>query len=106
MITFELISKIRNNWKKASYDFNFKIISPYIIDMCGVKKEIFAHISSYGSPNGTIIGLISPPEYEIDEDIFEWSKINNVFVSFISAEGLLEYNKKYFEDILSDWGRY
>lgn len=99
--------KVRNIWENASKDFNFKFISPFEINIGNSNIiTIFGHISGYGSVNGTLIEIISPPEFNIDKRISEYAKENNFYYSFINEEFFKFYDYDYFKGILDDWGKY
>ncbi|GGH32949.1 hypothetical protein FAZ19_23480 [Sphingobacterium alkalisoli] len=103
IVNKEHILKARENWQKAAYNFKFEIITPYFISVKGSEKEVFAFVPAYGSSNGTIIELTSPPEYNTDKEIMEWASDNDLFCSFINVDNLLEYDERYFVEILDDW---
>jgi hypothetical protein len=103
MMTKQQIDVARNNWTKASMSLGFKLTSPYFIEFNGSKREVFAFLPEFGSPNGIIVNLTSPPEYETDIEIIEWARENKVFYSFISVESCLKYREDYFRDTLDDW---
>jgi hypothetical protein len=51
----------RENLIKASNDVGFKIVTPYFYKSDNYNIELFAFLPEYGSINGLIIDLISPP---------------------------------------------
>jgi hypothetical protein len=106
MITKEQFEQARLNWQKASKNLFFEIITPYFIEINGIKKELFAFLPEYGSPNGTIICLTSPPHYETDSEIIQWSKENKFYYSFLNVEEFQEYDEECLNEILEDWMKY
>ena len=104
MISEKEIAKARENFILASKDFDFVFHSPFVL-----KETLtsFGFIENYGSKNGVVVCLSSPPDYRSDPEIIEWCKQNNCFCSFINAETLpREYKRSYFRELLRDWGRY
>lgn len=98
-----VIEKVRQQFVKASKEFNFTFISPYPLDE---KNDLFAFgfIDGYASKNGAIIALVEPPQYEADKDVIEWCKKHNRWFSQINIEPLLgEYDSSYFQELLDDW---
>jgi hypothetical protein len=96
----------RMNWIKASSELSFNIISPYIYQFHDRNIEIFAYLPEYGSKKGILYDIIFPPEYETNKDVIHIAKIMECFCSFINIDTIQEYNKKYFEETLNDWGKY
>jgi len=92
-----------NNWLKASNKLAFNIITPYSIIIEGKPKEIFAFLPNYGSPNGSIVVLITS-QFEIDNEIINWAKSNGIFYSFIYIDSFFTYDEEFFKEILLDWG--
>jgi hypothetical protein len=103
MIAQKQIDSARKAWLQASETLNFKIITPYFLEINGKKKEIFAFLPEYGSSNGMIIGLAS--QYE-DKEIRNWSTKHACYCSFIYVENHLVYNENIFRDSLEDWGKF
>ena len=97
------IDLVRKSWIKASEILNFKIITPHFLDINGTKREVFAFLPEYGSPNGMIIGLSY--QYE-DEDLRNWCIQHCLFCSFIYIESHLIYDEIIFKDALEDWGKF
>ena len=98
-----VIEKVRQQFVKASKEFNFTFISPYLLDE---KNDLFAFgfIDGYASKNGAIIALVEPPQYEAEKDVIEWCKKHNRWFSQINIEPLLgEYDSSYFQELLDDW---
>jgi hypothetical protein len=106
MITRKQIELARENWVKASLFLFFKITTPYYIEINGSKKEVFAFLPEYGSPNGSIVCLISSPDFEIDNEVINWANENNLYYSFVNVENFQVYREDYFEEILEDWTKY
>jgi hypothetical protein len=106
MITIEQIERARENWIKASLSLRFRLVTPYFVDVNGIKKEVFAFLPEYGSSNGVIICLTSAPDFETDRDIINWAKENKFFYSFINIESCQKYDEDYFRDALEDWVKY
>lgn len=106
MITIKQIEIAGANWIKASIELKFDIFSPFIFENNGIKKNAFALLPEYGSPHGTILGLISAPEFETDSAIVEWAKMNNLYYSFINIESCLYYDEVLIKETLEDWKKY
>lgn len=106
MIDIELLNRARANWRKASSELCFEFISPYIIEVNGERREAFAFLPEYGSPNGTIICLTYAPNYTIDNEIIKWAQENKLFYSFIDIKDSLYYDKDYLTQTLEDWIKY
>jgi hypothetical protein len=106
MISMKQVKIARVNWIKASVDLNFKIVTPYQILVNGRKDDAFAFLPGYGSPNGTLVNLVSAPEFKVDVDIVKLAKELNCHYSFINIESCLEYNKYFFQETLEDWMKY
>ena len=102
-ITNKQFELARKNWVEASIKLNFKIVTPYFIEINGRKKEVFAFLPEYGSPNGTIMYLTCATEFETNSEIVNWAKKNKYFYSFINIETLQKYDENYFKEILDDW---
>lgn len=110
MITKEIESTVRSNWLRAAHELNFKIITPYNINIDGNNKEVFAFLPDYGSEQGAIVCLSAEPDcnWHIKssdhKEIWTWGIANERFVSIINiANEELVYDKEYFIDILEDW---
>jgi hypothetical protein len=106
MITERQINLAKETWLKAAEVFDIEILIPYSLSINGMDKEIFAYISGYGSPNGTIICLMSGPNWEIDNEISSWAKDNNIFYSCLNVELFQNYDKKHFIELLKDWKKF
>jgi hypothetical protein len=98
------IEIVRNNWIRASKEFNFQIIMPYFLTINGIEQEVFAFLPEYGSPNGMIIDLII--DYEMNDKIRDFAVFNSYFCSFVSVENFLTYDRDFFIDALDDWGKF
>ena len=94
----------REKFELAANDFDFVFHSPYALTET---LSVFGYIENYGSKNGTVICLTSPPGFPTDQFVIDWCKQMECFVSFISIEPLLgEYKAPYFREMLRDWGKY
>ena len=103
IMTREHIEKARQQFVKASKEFNFTFISPYPLDE-DTNLYAFGFIDDYASKNGAIIALVEPPQYEADQNVIEWCKNHNRWFSQINIEPLLgEYDRSYFQELLDDW---
>ena len=99
----DVIEKARQQFVKASKEFNFTFISPYPLDE-DANLYAFGFIDGYASKNGAIIALVEPPQYEADQNVIEWCKNHNRWFSQINIEPLLgEYDRSYFQELLDDW---
>ena len=99
----EQIDLARKAWLQASEILNFKIVTPYFLNLNGKEKEVFAFLPEYGSPSGMIIGRYSQHE---DKFIRNWTMKQGCYSSFINLESHLVYNEDIFKDVLEDWGKY
>ena len=72
-MTQENIEKVRQQFVKASKEFNFTFISPYPLDE-KINLFAFGFIDGYGSKSGAIITLEEPPQYEADKNVVGWCK--------------------------------
>jgi hypothetical protein len=106
MITADQIKIARETWIKASDDLGFNIVTPYFLMVDGRKQEIFAFLPEYGSYKGTFVFLMSPPDYNTDNYLSKWARKRKIFFSFINIDDFLNYDKKYFREILKDWRKY
>lgn len=97
---------VRNNWIRASEALGFRILLSYKLIISEKEKTAFAFLPEYGSKNGAIIELTSPPDYETDKKIITWAKKNECFCSFLNVERYLTYNEKFFIETLEDWGKF
>ena len=106
MITETQHERAVQNFSLAAQEFDFKFQEPFVINE---ELRAFGHITKYGSKNGTVICLCSPPDYSVDreKEILDWCQENGFYCSFLNAELLTgEYNRSYFRDMLRDWGKY
>ena len=104
MFTDEQIKNARNNFALAAEEFGFEFVSPFALTD---EIEAFGYISNYGSKNGVVICLITPPDYLSDSRVADWCKEMDCFYSFLSIELITgEYKRSYFREILRDWGKY
>ena len=102
-MTPENIEKARRQFIKASAEFDFTFISPYLLDE---QKGLFAFgfIDDFGSKEGIVIDLLEPPFYEGNRDVACWCEECGRCISRISAVPLLEeYDSSYFKAMLDDW---
>ena len=81
-MTQENIEKARQQFVKASKEFNFTFISPYPLDE-KINLFAFGFIDGYGSKSGAIITLEEPPQYEADKNVVEWCQKHDRWLSFI-----------------------
>ena len=102
----DVIEKARQQFVKASEEFNFTFISPYPLDK-DTNLYAFGFIDGYASKNGAIIALVEPPQYEAEKaekDVVEWCEKHNRWFSKFNIEPLLgEYDSSYFQELLDDW---
>ncbi|OYU95934.1 MAG: hypothetical protein CFE21_05840 [Bacteroidetes bacterium B1(2017)] len=96
----------RTNWLKASLELKFQIISPYFITTGAETWEAFAFLPELGSPNGCLLLVIGPPEFEIDIRLINWAKENQIYYSCLNLDTLQEYDSNYFKETLDDWGSF
>ena len=104
MLVDEQIKNARHNFILASEEFGFEFVSPFNLTD---EMEVFGYISSYGSKNGVVICLTSPPDCYTDKRVVDWCKEANCFYSFLNIELFAgEYKRAYFREMLRDWGKY
>ena len=104
MLVDEQIKNARHNFMLASEEFGFEFVSPFNLTD---EIEVFGHISNYGSKNGVVIGLITAPDFLIDNRVTDWCKEKGCFYSFLNLELLTgEYKRSYFREMLRDWDKY
>ena len=106
MITETQLENAIENFYLAAQDFNFKFQEPFVINE---DIRVFGHVTSYGSKNGTVVCLCSPPDYSVnhEKEILDWFRGNGFFCSFLNIELLTgEYNRSSFREMLRDWGKY
>ena len=104
MISKSLEQIAREKFELAAKDFDFAFHSPYALTDT---LSAFGYIENYGSKNGVVICLTEPPDFSTNQDVYNWCKQMDRFVSFISIEPLLEeYKTSYFREMLRDWGKY
>jgi hypothetical protein len=106
MTTPKQVDIARANLLKASKELGFKVITPFVLDGNNLPHVAFAYLPDYGSPRGTVVGLISAPTYETDKAVERWAEANNCFYSFLNVEALLAYSQEYFLELLKDWAEY
>lgn len=106
MITRQQVELARKNWIDASKNFMFELVTPYFIEIDGNEKEIFAFLPKYGSLNGTIVCLISAPNFEIDSELSQWADKNNFYCSFVNIKKFINFDESSFKEILNDWMKY
>ncbi len=98
-----MIEKARANFVRASEEFGFTFISPYLIDE---EKGIsaFGFIAGYGSYYGAVIDLIEPPLFETNKELAEICVNKHMWYSFLNIEPLMgKYDPYYFQELLDDW---
>ena len=99
----DVIEKARQQFVKASEEFNFTFISPYPLDK-NTNLYAFGFIDGYASKNGAVIALVEPPQYEVEKDVIEWCEKHNRWFCKLNIEPLLrEYDSSYFQELLDDW---
>ena len=104
MLVDEQIKNARHNFMLASEEFGFEFVSPFNLTD---EMEVFGYISNYGSKNGVVICLTSPPDCYTDKRVVDWCKEANCFYSFLNIELFAgEYKRAYFREMLRDWGKY
>lgn len=100
----EKLRKVRASFEQAAQDFDFTFTSPY--ELPG-GLTAFAHIDHYGSEKGTVIFLVFPPDFEVQEGAVAKCKAEGFFSSYLNVELLLNgYSRAYFREMLRDWGRF
>lgn len=104
MLADNQIKMARRNFILASEEFGFEFVSPFNLTN---EIEVFGYISNYGSKNGVVVCLTTPPDFLIDNRVADWCKETDCFYSFLNIELLAgEYKRSYFQEILRDWGKY
>lgn len=104
MVTDEQLIRATDNFLSASEDFGFVWESPYFLTD---ELRAFGYIGNYGSKNGVVICLTSPPDFLTDNRIADWCAQHDCFCSFLNIESCSgEYNRSYFRNMLRDWGKY
>ena len=106
MLTETQLQRIEENFRLAAAEFGFNFQRFFEMDN-GVTA--FGHISNYGSKNGTVIFLMSPPDFDTEnkKQIAAWCESHQMFFSFLNADLLTgEYRRSYFREMLRDWGRF
>ena len=94
----------RKKFEQAAKDFDFVFHSPFALSDT---ISAFGYIENYGSKNGVVICLTSPPDFPTNRDIIDWCDQMGCFISFVSIEPLLgEYKTAYFRELLLDWGKF
>ena len=104
MFIDDQIKNARHNFALASEEFGFEFVSPFNLTD---EIEVFGYISNYGSKNGVVICLTSPPDCYTDKRVVDWCKEADCFYSFLNIESFAgEYKRAYFREMLRDWGKY
>ena len=104
MIFDDKLEIARRNFKLASKEFGFAFESPFMITE---EIEAFGYIANYGSKNGAVICLTTPPDFSTDSRVVDWCKEKDCFCSFLNIELLAgEYKRSCFREMLRDWGKY
>ena len=104
MLVDEQIKNARHNFILASEEFGFEFVSPFTLTD---EIETFGYIPNYGSKNGVVICLTTPPDFPTDHKIVTWCKEADCFCSFVNIELFAgEYRRSYFRELLRDWGKY
>ena len=104
MIHDDKLKIARHNFALAAEEFGFKFESPFSLSN---EIEAFGYISNYGSKNGVVVCLMSPPDFLTDNAVADWCKENNCFCSFLNIELISgAYKRSYFREMLRDWGKY
>ena len=106
MLTEAQLQQIEKSFRMAAEEFDFTFERPFVLSG-GITA--FGHISDYGSRNGTVIFLISPPDYNTEnrKQVNEWCEANQMFYSYLNAEQLTgDYRRSYFREMLRDFGRF
>lgn len=104
MISEDKIKSARNNFILASEEFGFEFVNPFSLTD---EIEAFGYISNYGSKNGVVICLTTPPDFLIDNRVIDWCKKMDCSYSFINIELLtVKYKQSYFREMLRDWGKH
>ena len=106
MITERQREQVLSHFRLAAQDFGFVFHAPFMIndDLCA-----FGHITDYGSANGTVICLFSPPHFTDENSgrILAWCHENGFYCSFLNVERFAgEYDRSCFREMLRDWGRF
>ena len=103
MVNEDKIKSAKNNFILASQEFGFEFVSPFTLTD---EIEAFGYISNYGSKNGVVICLTTPPDFLIDNKVTDWCKEMDYFYSFLNIELLTgKYKRSYFREMLRDWGK-
>lgn len=105
-ISSQTRKRIEDNWFLASKRLDFEVVCPFKLTFKGKEKVVFAFLPAYGSENGVIVDLITPPEFQTDPEIIEWAQEQGCYYSFLNVESLVNYDEDYFIRTLQDWGRY
>lgn len=104
LISEDKVKTARRNFLLASKDFDFEFVSPFSLTD---ELNAFGYISNYGSKNGVVICLTSPPDYQVDKNVVDWCITQDYFYSFLNIEPLDgEYDPLYFREMLQDWRKY
>jgi hypothetical protein len=104
MFIDDQIKNARHNFALASEEFGFEFVSPFTLTD---ETEVFGYISNYGSKNGVVVCLTTPPDFLIDNRVADWCKETDCYYSFLNIELLTgEYKGSYFREMLRDLGKY
>ena len=104
MISNASIEIARQKFERESKEFGFVFHSPFMLTD---SLAAFGYVQNYGSKNGVVVCLISPPDYLRNREIVEWCKQAECFCTFVNIEPLLkEYDASYFRAMLRDWGKF
>ena len=80
MFIDDQIKKARHNFALASEEFGFEFVSPFNLTD---EIEVFGYISNYGSKNGVVVCLTTPPDFLIDNRVADWCKETDCYYSFL-----------------------
>lgn len=98
------IYELRQLWHSMASELDFEIIAPYTINYDNKELSCFAFLPKFGSENGMVIDVISPPTYETNKEISNACKILGVYYAFINYDSYAKAGKKVFCEALLDWG--
>ncbi len=100
----QIFLKVITAWKLAGLDLGVKVMAPFDIRSGSKVITYAAALPDFGGKNGMLVGVLFPPEHELDESAKHAADIAGKYVSFINAEAYEEYKKDVFKDALRDWG--
>ncbi|MBQ6796417.1 MAG: hypothetical protein IJP10_00230 [Clostridia bacterium] len=104
MLNEDQLKNARRNFLLASEEFGFEFESPFALTN---EIEAFGYIPNYGSENGVVICLTTPPDFSTDNRVISWCREIDCFYSSLNIEFLIgEYKRSYFREMLRDWGKY